>query len=313
MIDKNVHHDQFRLKLLLTNQCNLNCNDCLNDFQGPSYNPKMYLRKITFDTMINSYLRLCGITGTKREIYLSGGEPTLSPNFLSFVKTLISFQETRVVINTNGHWPKLYHKLNWNRELLAYDFEESLFTLTENNVKQSRLEFHFGTHIESKALLNKILKFKGSAQTFLSNPQTTYKTIAFYANNGFKIKIFENFFGDTEHHNEYLRFIEKITKDFPEQEFEFRHTGIQTNRGGICRDCKIKCCTLKGIWVRGDDTVSPCPSKRFYDPLELPSEITNDDDLYERCNEITFEHIIKAYNFFQEEDSQIKKEVLWTH
>jgi MoaA/NifB/PqqE/SkfB family radical SAM enzyme len=82
-----------RVIVMLTSQCNLGCGHCLFKLK-PQKSPQ------TLDS--SDVKRALGQLESHHEVFLSGGEPTLHPDFVKIAAKLGRFESATVI--TNGHW-----------------------------------------------------------------------------------------------------------------------------------------------------------------------------------------------------------------
>lgn len=240
MIDKQIHRDEIKLRLLLTNNCNRNCLHCLNDFQDK--NPIRYLKKEIALNAIKYYC-YCFKDKVPLQVYLSGGEPTLHKDYLDILKYAKDLN-CRTTLCTNGDNLEI-------EDLINVDC------------------LHIGTYEKNE----NPIKLKGDVQCVYStkNPYLNEDLIGYYLDHNIKVKIFADFFN--EDLTSYYSFMERIEKYFNNNKLlSFRYTGIQENRGLGCKGCKKRCVTLKGIWVFPDGGITPCPQKfkKEYPDLDNP-------------------------------------------
>lgn len=241
IIDKQIHANELKLRLLMTNDCNRNCSFCLNDFQlkPKSSNEAQYLNldiaKIVIEQYVSSFKGKYPL-----QIYFSGGEPTLHPNLTELMKFAKSL-DCRVTLNTNGNFPN------------------SL----ESDLKAFSDEIHFGTYEKNQEHAEKIKRMEGLIQCIYPHIDSSF--IKFYSTQDIPIKVFRDFYDVS---NRYEDFSKEMKKEFPEANLSFRHTGIQENRGEGCEGCTKTCITLKAAWIFPDGGSSPCPqlykSSLFY-------------------------------------------------
>ena len=82
-----------RVIVMLTSQCNLGCGHCLFKLK-PQKSPQ------TLDSA--DVKKALGQLEPQHEVFLSGGEPTLHPDFFRIAAKLGRFESATVI--TNGHW-----------------------------------------------------------------------------------------------------------------------------------------------------------------------------------------------------------------
>jgi len=232
VIDRQIHANELKLRLLLTNYCNLNCPFCLNDFQEKG---STFLDTSIAEMAIAEYCN--AFQGVyPLQVYYSGGEPSQHPN-LSYLMKIASSLGCYVTLNTNGRF--------------SNKIEDEL-TKYANQV-------HFGTYKKSIEHALRIKRMKGTLQCIFSTryPYVNEQFIDFYAKYDIPIKIFRDFFEDG--YDRYEQMAEDLVKRFPEIQLSFRHTGIQENRGPGCDNCQKTCITLKAAWIFPNGGTSPCP------------------------------------------------------
>lgn len=227
-IDKQIHRDEIKLRLLLTNKCNFNCSWCLNDFmeKGTDFLYEDYaLKAIT-------YYKLFFDGKVPLQVYFSGGEPTLHsclPTLLKYAKLL----NCRTTVISNASNPIILEKIR--------SFIDCL---------------HISVYVKNNPLSYVAKKLNADLQTIysLKHPFLDDSFINYYIKQGFNLKIFQNFFDDFDI---FYRNLANRYKDEPKVQFRF--TGKQENRGIGCKDCTKKCITLKAAWVFPDGGITPCP------------------------------------------------------
>jgi len=156
MIDKQIHRDELKLRLLMTNGCNLNCSFCLNDFQPKPCDKPLYLQASVARHAIDAYCR--SVDGVyPPQVYFSGGEPTTHEDLIELTAYAKS-KGCRVTINTNGHLP------DYMESRLSYD------------------EIHFGTYRISHRHAERVRRMGGSIQCVYSlrNPYVDEAFLTFY-------------------------------------------------------------------------------------------------------------------------------------
>ncbi len=234
IIDKQIHAEELKLRILMTNGCNQKCSFCLNDFQPKPENGKMQFLDFNIaKTAIKQYAN--SFEGKyPLQVYFSGGEPTLHPDLISLIKFAKSFN-CRVTLNTNGRFPNY--------------LESKLVSFSD--------VIHFGTYKKSTEHAEKVSRMKGLIQCIY--PYMDESFIEFYSSYDLPIKVFRDFYSIPD---EYPAFAKEMKKKFPNADLSFRHTGIQENRGPGCDGCKKTCVTLKAAWIFPDGGSSPCP--QFY-------------------------------------------------
>jgi len=244
IIDKQIHADEIKLRILLTNGCTRACAFCLNDFQPkPERGKTLFLDRNVAEASIAYYAST--LRGrVPLQVYFSGGEPTLHPDLprlMAFARKL----DCRVTLNTNGDF--------------GSDVERALIDKYD--------QIHFGVYAQNAALAERIARMNGSCQTVA--PPATEGLVAYYVERGLQVKIFKNFFDAATQaprtaYQDMAYSLSRKYKDF----VSFRHTGAQQNRGAGCGGCKRRCITLRALWVFPDGGVSPCP--QLVVPKERP-------------------------------------------
>jgi len=81
-----IHRDEFRLRILLTNDCNKDCHFCLNDFQPKG---KTYVHAFDVIDCIRAYGQFMKSIKEKSIVTFAGGEPGLhhkNPFYRSTIK-----------------------------------------------------------------------------------------------------------------------------------------------------------------------------------------------------------------------------------
>jgi organic radical activating enzyme len=238
IIDKQIHADELKLRILMTDGCNQKCSFCLNDFQSKPENGQMkFLNPDVAKTAIKQYAN-----SFKRkyplQVYFSGGEPTLHPNLtdlMQFSKSL----GCRVTLNTNGNFPD--------------SLESDLVSFSD--------AIHFGTYEKSHKHAEKASRMKGLIQGIY--PYIDQSFIDFYSAYDLPIKVFRDFYDNS---GKYESFASEMMKKNPKVNLSFRHTGVQENRGPGCNDCQKICITLKAAWIFPYGGTSPCPQMHNHAP-----------------------------------------------
>lgn len=271
-MEKMCHADEFRLRLLVTDSCNMKCDYCLNDFQSTK-NTNKFLDIDTALLIARKYIKFVNFMGIHTPIItISGGEPGLYPDLFKLVQSIkMSHEDCKVVICTNG---KVFAHPAW-RALDEYiDF----------------LHVHIfpGTFIDFSKLT---LATPVVQMVYTDNiPDKEYEEmIDYYHHLGIKFKMFVDFYGEDELDEDYHDFIQKMNTKY--DNVLSRFTGLQENRGIGCDGCKLSCVTLKGMWVFPDGKISTCPQANV--------------NKLQHINDLNLsEYIIDAYNFHK----LIKKE-----
>jgi len=236
--DKQIHRDEFRLRLLVTDGCNTNCFSCLNDFQEKPSGSPQFMDSLTAHMAASTYVEFCSNMGiNKRLITLSGGEPGLHPNLRDIVLTCHG-APSRVTLNTNG---------------LAYkSFRQTYHSMVDN--------WHVGTNRIDLDLIEDLRRTNATVQIVVTkhNQNIIDHVIGYYADYNLLIKLFMDFNEDESFRDQFKNIVENAELDYPTQ-ISTRFTGVQENRGKLCDDCTKKCITLKALWVMPTGEVKACP------------------------------------------------------
>ena len=242
IFDKQIHKDDFRLRLLVTDGCNKICHHCLNDFQLKPGGRMNLLSPSKAKKIIKEY---CLFTGPKAQVEFSGGEPGIYPylkHLVEYAKTFDAF----VKVNTNGM------AFRWGIDGLVDCW-------------------HVGV-TECSCYLAKKTELVGGSVQFVVTTKSINRIrsiVEFYGGYRIPIKLFVDFFANGEEKKEIESTIAAIINLYPNYGITTRYTGIQENRGILCYGCTRKCITLKALWVFPDGNVSPCPqgelSRRPFD------------------------------------------------
>jgi hypothetical protein len=238
MIDKKIHEKEFRLRIMLTDSCNKDCDECLNEFQpkGTMYNNCNLVDPYKAMALITNYVHFCNNMKIQPILSLTGGEPSIHPYFIEIVNHAKKYKSLKTQVNTNGAVDCLY----WDNSGVD-------------------VRYHVGP-----GLNNKIIEGQ-TAVYVIKESDTVNEVIEFLAPfsfGGMKIKTFADFHAsDTFCNSLYPEMLKEINKCFY---VSGRHTGIQINRGDGCYNCEKKCITLKALWLFPDNTCSPCPQRREF-------------------------------------------------
>ena len=251
MVDKQIHANELKLRILMTNICNMNCGFCLNDFQQRDHD-----EFVDFETVVAAITHYQNIIRSSYplQVYFSGGEPTMHRKLIdsmSYAKIL----GCRVTLNTNGTFPRI--------------MESRLSELSD--------QIHFGTYRQDKLLAERAQRMNGTIQCVYSvqHPYVNKSFLDFYLlDYGLPVKVFQDFNEDPTSYNYFMMWVKQ---QYPYSNISFRHTGKQENRGNGCNGCTKKCITLKAIWLFPDNTLTCCPQlppeKRFNaQPINVPLE-----------------------------------------
>ena len=100
-IDSNVPSDVMRIELFLSNYCNYNCFYCTPDSYGNTHRwPQLDTILPNLDYLISYYKNY--FKKKHFDIFIGGGEPTLWPELIEFIKALKSKHNCKIYITTNG-------------------------------------------------------------------------------------------------------------------------------------------------------------------------------------------------------------------
>ena len=248
LFDKQIHRDEFRLRILVTNGCNKKCIYCLNDFQPKPNTVATEINLSDVKEAVRAYRTIISKYDRKQLISISGGEPGTHkelPNILS----IASEPNAKIMLNTNG--------------LAISSFQKSI---ERNNV-------HVRVHLEK--INHRLLKFikRNNCRIVyvLTNSQIKEdieRFVDFYAMHNLQIKLYRDFYEkDNNTIQRLLSIIQYLHDKYPRHVLS-RFTGIQENRGPGCNDCPNTCLTLKALWIFPDGGASPCPQGRF--PVQYP-------------------------------------------
>lgn len=242
VFDKQIHKDDFRLRLLVTDGCNKICHHCLNDFQLKPGDRMKLLSIIKAKKIIREY---CLFMGSKAQVDISGGEPGIYPylkHIVEYAKTFDAF----IKVNTNGM-------------AFGWDIEELVDC------------WHVGVTDFNPRLAKNIKRVNGRAQIVVTERilDRIRHIVGQYGLHGVPVKLFVDFFAKGREKKRIVTEICNIIDGFPGFDITTRYTGIQENRGVLCSGCTKQCITLKALWVFPDGKVSPCPqgevSRRAFD------------------------------------------------
>lgn len=231
MIDKMIHGDEFRLRILVTNKCNKNCAFCLNDFQSKG---KDFAFPMDVIDCIRAYGQFMKSIKQKSIVTFSGGEPGLHPN-LNIMLTNAAYYCNTVKLITNG--------LALNEIFLPYISK-----------------WHIGCTDKNQAVIDfRKLTEKIVVQMVVTDDMCKddlYDIVEFYKDGGIKVvKLFQDFYSKDK---EKVRFnIQYIHDNF--EGICTRFTGNQINRGIACAGCEKDCVTLKALWYFPNGKSSTCP------------------------------------------------------
>jgi organic radical activating enzyme len=238
-LDKQMHRDELKLRILVTDKCNLDCSFCLNDFQRKVHETFSFIEEKTVFSAIEAYSNF--FEGKyPLQVYFSGGEPTLHKNLVSFLE-FAKDNKCRTTLVSNGYF---------KREL-----EDKLTKVVDC--------MHISAYKKDERLRNKAVRMSADIQSVYSSldPYVDMEFLGFYISAGLKVKIFPDFFD--KDYADYQNFLNKSEKVFPKGSLSGRYTGHQENRGLGCFGCDRKCITLKAAWVYSNGSTSPCVQHLF--------------------------------------------------
>lgn len=235
-MDKQVHRNEFRLRVLVTNACNANCKNCLNDFQLKS--PVAFLDRKTLYKIGGDYYLL----GLENPIItFSGGEPALHPDLWQMI-TYFDADQVKLVTRESAL-------------LQRHDYEDILTSVGELHVS-------VGEKISERTLF--MLKDYIGEAVFqkIVYEDTSYEELSTLCYGElYPIKFFQDFYAPPTFDPVFRGMILRLREEYPDVDIRTRFTGVQENRGPGCAGCARRCVTLKGLWVFPDGTVSPCPQR----------------------------------------------------
>jgi|GEM_PF-4250843 len=234
MIDKNIHKDEFRLRILLTNECNKNCHFCLNDFQ--SKRPPQYVSPMDTVDCLRAYGTFMKSIKKPSIVTFSGGEPGLHP-WLDFILRHARYYCDVVKVVTNGmalnpdriHYVDCWHVGVTDKDERVIDFLQHSENITVQIVVTEQRR-----HDDFTSLIN------------------------YYHREDIKVKLFADFNSNDQ---EFMaEKVDSLVHHFSDGVLT-RYTGKQTNRGPACKGCKKRCVTLKALWMFPDGSSSTCPQE----------------------------------------------------
>lgn len=301
-----IHTDTLRLRLLLTNHCQQNCPHCLNEYMCKPMNEQSVLfmnRQVlqnvvsAYDTVLRTKLEApSSIHSMKRKIYLSGGEPSLHPDFKNIVDDISSFCFTDCVMDTkpleltlcsngykwdtwiaNGTYDKIDH-LHFSFGFMQSTLVLPYFIPIWEDLRDWR-KSHSKKNIVFSVVTNNNNDFERILIDMLQYQQDT--------DYGFTVKLWGDLRFSQDHpiNKRYAA----LLKAYP----ELIHRGPMqhpVNRGIGCDHCTRTCPTLKALWVRPDNTCSPCPQDTQWGRMMMGT------DTVDSVNEMTF-WVRKALKF----------------
>ena len=102
ILDKQIHRNQLRLRILITDGCNQSCKWCLNDFQKKPKGVFQMINRESVTSAIYAYKRFCNSKKLPTLISFSGGEPGIHPKLSRFGSVIYHNSVDCFMINTNG-------------------------------------------------------------------------------------------------------------------------------------------------------------------------------------------------------------------
>ncbi len=228
-MNKFIHAKEYRLRILLTNQCNKSCSFCLNDFQQKQ--PPLYINASDAINCIKAY---GAFMNDKSIVTFSGGEPGIYPVLKAvLVSAKIHCKIVKVVTNGTALDPSY----------IPYVDTWHIGTTFKDSKVVNFLEY-------TKKIKVQIVVTKGASIKYLCS------LIEFYSERKIKIKLFTDFL---EYNQKPL--INKINslKHIFGDIIETRFTGKQINRGKVCKGCLRRCITLKALWLSPKGESFTCP------------------------------------------------------
>lgn len=134
----------------LTDKCNIRCKDC-HWFSQPINPPDKLIDYRDYLNWIDKNKKMI------RFIKLSGGEPTLYPDFLNLVNNIAA--EIRVRVNSNGTNIDILKQINRKNIELAISKNRRVNPDFENNIKRLKLPYSIVSFNGSGARLKNEVKF----------------------------------------------------------------------------------------------------------------------------------------------------------
>lgn len=247
MNDKLIHKDEFRLRILLTNECDKNCSFCLNDFQLKE--PVVYANMFDVADCLRAY---GSFMKGDSIVTFSGGEPGLHPGLEYMLRHARHYCKTvKVVTNGLAFCPDLVPFVDtWhigvtgiNREVLGFLQYTKNITVQLVVIDNMRVQY--------------LLDF-----------------VSFYKRVGILVKLFIDF--NSSRKDELESRIENVQNMIGDGVCT-RFTGKQINRGVACLGCERDCVTLKALWYFPDGRSSTCP--------QGVTEYFDDDDSWDETVE----------------------------
>lgn len=232
MIDKHIHQDEFRLRVLLTNQCNKSCDFCLNDFQDKE--PEKMAFAFDLNDCIRAYGQFMKSIKETSIITFSGGEPGIYP-FLEMALSYAWKYCDVVKVVTNGT-----------------AFKENLLPYVDR----------WNIHVTRRLPLDKYYEYSDriTIQIVVTDGMhydRIVELVNHYHQHRFLVKLFVDFHSRNKDILEER--IIRAAAHFGNEGICTRFTGVQVNRGKACEGCDKDCVTLKALWYFPDGSSSTCP------------------------------------------------------
>ena len=231
-MDKMIHADEFRFRILVTDQCDKDCHFCLNDFQPKG---KQFVHAWDVVDALRAYGQFMRFKGEQSIVTFSGGEPGLHP-LLGYMVSHAAFYCDIVKIVTNGKALGEVHMPYVNTWHVGVTKKDQNIVQWSNLVKNMMIQIVVTDKMELERLMD---------------------LVAYYRSYNLPVKLFTDFFDQRKQklRNKVLTVQEKFGKDAVCTRF----TGNQVNRGSACSGCKEDCVTLKALWYFPDGSSSTCP------------------------------------------------------
>lgn len=261
---KDIHTDTLRLRLLLTNSCTQKCPHCLNEYMD-KYKPNendMFMDTLVLQQYVIAYVATLNSIGSQNSktllphVYLSGGEPTLHKDFSSIVQFIKRYGGSKITLCSNGnnysdlistgvydHIDVLHFSFGFVHGADVVPYFDPIYTSLKNwmytrTSKDLAVAFVTTTAPDFEQGVTELLRYREDND------------------NKFTIKLWGDLTKSADHpvNKKYAELIGK----YP----ELIHRGPvehPINRGAGCIECNRSCPTLKALWVRPNNTSSPCP------------------------------------------------------
>lgn len=242
-MDKHIHENEFRLRILVTNQCDKNCSFCLNDFQPKE--PRLFINPFEACDCIRAYGEFMRTKPRKEKsiVTFSGGEPGIHGILIAMLLHARHYCDV-IKIVTNGRALK--------REFVPL---VDYWHVGVTDVNQDVINFLQHTkNILVQIVVTDSMPF-----------ERLIRLIKPYNDHGIRVKLFPDFFSKNQ--EDLTDRIRAAIDLFDKGKVITRFTGKQINRGYACDGCNRQCVTLKALWLFPDGTSSTCPQgvKEKYD------------------------------------------------